>query len=298
MDQATQQTATSSADTGAGRIIASPRAKKMAADLKVDLATVKGTGPQNRIVAEDVERAASQKSNKAPAQKDPIQPDAKRRLIIAERMVKSITTIPAFSVSVEVNAEQLVALYTNVGESIGKAANAKLTYTDLLIKALTVALSETPKINALWADGALNPLSGVSLGLAVATDRGVVAPTLKGLDQLSLQQILTRRHDVTARARQSKLTLEDMEGASGTLSNLGMYRVDQFQGIISPEQTFILAVGKLSKRPWVDEVLTVKPTVILNLSVDHRVADGAVAAEFLQLIAEAIENPYRLLLKE
>lgn len=297
-DQAIQQTATSPSEAGAERIIASPRAKKMAADLKVDLATVKGTGPQNRIVAEDVERAASQKANRTPAQKDPIQPDAKRRLIIAERMVKSITTIPAFSVSVEVNAEQLVALYSNVGESIGKAANAKLTYTDLLIQALTIALSETPQMNTLWAEGAFSPLSGVSLGLAVATDRGVVAPTLKGLDQLSLQQIVSRRQDLTARARQSKLTLEDMEGASGTLSNLGMYRVDQFQGIISPDQTFILAVGKLNKRPWVDEVLTVKPTVILNLSVDHRVADGAVAAEFLQRITDVLENPYRLLLKE
>jgi len=297
-DHAIEQTAISPAEAGVERIIASPRAKKMAADLKVDLATVKGTGPQNRIVAEDVERAASQKANRTPAQKDPIQPDAKRRLIIAERMVKSITTIPAFSVSVEVNAEQLVALYSNVGESIGKAADAKLTYTDLLMKALTIALSETPQMNTLWADGSFTPLSGVSLGLAVATDRGVVAPTLKGLDQLSLQQIVSRRQDLTARARQSKLTLEDMEGASGTLSNLGMYRIDQFQGIISPDQTFILAVGKLSKRPWVDDVLIVKPTVILNLSVDHRVADGAVAAEFLQRIADVLENPYRLLLKE
>ncbi len=298
IDLAIQQTAISPAETGRERIIASPRAKKMAADLKVDLATVKGTGPQNRIVAEDVERAVSHAASKTPAQKDPIQPDAKRRLIIADRMIKSITTIPAFSVSVEVNAEQLVALYGNVGGSIGRAANAKLTYTDLFIKALTIALSEAPQINTLWADGALNPLSSVSLGLAVATDRGVVAPTLKGLEQLSLEQILTRRHDLTLRARQSKLTLEDMEGASGTLSNLGMYRVDQFQGIISPEQTFILAVGKLSKRPWVDGVLLVKPTVILNLSVDHRVVDGAVAAEFLQRITEAIENPYRLLLNK
>jgi pyruvate dehydrogenase E2 component (dihydrolipoamide acetyltransferase) len=302
-DSAIHQAAISPAETESERIIASPRAKKMAADLKIDLATVKGTGPQNRILAEDVERAVSQAASKIPAakahlQKEPVQPDAKRRLIIAERMVKSITTIPAFSVSVEVNAEQLVALYGNVRESIGKAADAKLTYTDLLIKALTIALSRTPQLNSLWSEGALSPHPGVSLGLAVATDRGVMAPTLNGIGQISLEQVVRRRHDLTGRARESKLTLADMEAASGTLSNLGMYRVDHFQGIISPEQTFILAVGRLSKRPWVDEVLTVKPTVILNLSVDHRVADGAVAAEFLQRITEALENPYRLLLNE
>ena len=273
------------------RIVASPRAKKMADDLKVDLTKVKGSGPHNRILAEDVERAATQ-----PASKDFKEPDAKRRQIIADRMVESITTIPAFSVSVEVNADQLVILYDNIREPIGRTANAKLTYTDLLLKALAIAISKTPEMNTLWDGGALRRQSGVSLGLAVATDRGVVAPTLIGVDQLSLEQIVKRRNGLTGRARQGKLTFADMEGASGTLSNLGMYRVDRFQGLISPGQTFILAVGKLSKRPWFDDALTVKPTVILNLSVDHRVADGAVAAVFLERTAEVLESPYQILL--
>jgi pyruvate dehydrogenase E2 component (dihydrolipoamide acetyltransferase) len=132
--------------------------------------------------------------------------------------------------------------------------------------------------------------------MAVATDRGVVAPVLHGIDKLPLEQLVQSRLRMTQGARESKLTFADMEGASGTLSNLGMYRVDRFEGIITPGQTFILAVGQLKKRPWVVEnSLTVTPTLILNLSVDHRVVDGAIAAQFLGEVAEAIENPYQLL---
>ncbi len=283
------------------RIVASPRAKKLAIDLKVDLAKIKGTGPQNRILAEDVERAASQTASaehtaSQTVSKDVNKPDARRRQIIADRMIESITTIPAFSVSVEVNAEQLVLLHQNIRESIGQATNAKLTYTDLLLKALAIALSKTHEMNTLWDGGALHRLSDISVGLAVATDQGVLAPTLTAVSHLSLEQIVKRRADLTDRARHGKLTFADMEGASGTLSNLGMYRVDQFQGLITPGQTFILAVGRLSKRPWADDELTIKPTIKLNLSVDHRVADGAVAAVFLERIAEVLENPYQILL--
>jgi pyruvate dehydrogenase E2 component (dihydrolipoamide acetyltransferase) len=215
----------------------------------------------------------------------------------ADRMVESIMTIPPFSLLAEVNAEQLVLLYESLKEPISRSASAKLTYTDLFLKALAIALSNTPEMNTLWDGGALRRLSGVCLGLAVATDRGVLAPTLTIADQCSLEEMVKRRQELTSRARQGRLTLAEMDRASGTLSNLGMYRVDQFQGIITPGQTFILAVGKLSKRPWYDQVLTVKPTVILNLTVDHRVADGAVAALFLERVAEVLENPYQILLR-
>jgi pyruvate dehydrogenase E2 component (dihydrolipoamide acetyltransferase) len=279
------------------RIVASPRARKMAADLKVDLARVQGSGAQNRIVAEDVERAAASVVVKQPPViRQPSAPDTQRRKIIADRMVESITTIPAFSVSVEVNAEQLVALYDSVKEPINQSTGVKLTYTDLFMKAIGVALPSVSQMNSVWDGDGLRGLSEVSAGLAVATDRGVVVPTLVGIDQLSLPEIARRCADLTERARRGKLTFADMEGASGTLSNLGMYRVDRFQGIITPGQTFILAIGRLGKRPWWNDGLTAKPTVILNLSVDHRVADGASAAIFLQHIAEVLENPYQLLL--
>jgi pyruvate dehydrogenase E2 component (dihydrolipoamide acetyltransferase) len=126
----------------------------------------------------------------------------------------------------------------------------------------------------------------------VATDRGVVAPVLAGGETLSLVQLVTRRAELAEKARRSRLTFADLEGGVGTLSNLGMYRVDRFEGIISPGQSFLLAAGKLRNRPWVEDTsLLIRPTVILNLSVDHRVADGAIAAVFLERIAGIIENP-------
>jgi len=272
------------------RNLVSPRARRVARERGIDLSKIKGSGPGGRIVEDDLRSAPKAASRQAEDS------DIKRRQLIAEKMVESITTIPAFSVSVEVNAENLVALYESLKEPVGRATGTKLTYTDLLLKALAVSLAKTPEMNRLWDAGAIRNPSEISLGLAVATERGVAAPTLVGIDRLSLEQIVNRRAELTDKARQSRLAFSDIEGAVGTLSNLGMYRVDSFEGIITPGQTFILAVGKLQNRPWVaDATLVVKPTLVLNLSIDHRVADGAVAAVFLQRIAEVVENPYQIL---
>jgi len=272
------------------RAAVSPRARRLARELGIDLSSVKGSGPGGRIVEDDLQTFVPKN---APRQAEDT--DTKRRQLIAERMVESINTIPAFSVSVEVNAENLVALYESLKEPIGKAAGTKLTYTDLLLKTLAVSLTKTPEMNRLWNGGTISQLSEVNLGLAVATERGVAAPTLTGVEQDSLEQIVRKRAKLTDKARQSRLAFADIEGAVGTLSNLGMYRIDRFEGIITPGQSFILAVGKLQRRPWVDTTLVVKPTMVLNLSIDHRVADGAIAAVFLQRIAEVIENPYQIL---
>ena len=141
-------------------------------------------------------------------------------------------------------------------------------------------------MNAVWHAGEVRPRNQIVLGLAVATDRGVVAPVLAGGETLSLVQLVTRRAELAEKARRSRLTFADLEGGVGTLSNLGMYRVDRFEGIISPRRSFRLAAGKLRNRPWVEDTsLLIRPTVILNLSVDHRVADGAIAAVFLERIA-------------
>lgn len=273
------------------RIVASPRAKKLAASMGISLSTVKGSGPSGRIVADDV-------ANMKPAngQKQTSQPSSRRRQLIADRMVESINTIPAFSVSSEVNAENLVRLYENLKRPMEDAVGTKLTYTDLLLKALIIALSHTPEMNVHWDNGSSQLLSDVSVALAVATDQGVVAPTLIAADKLSLEQLVERRAEITQKARQSKLTFADLEGAAGTLSNLGMYRVDRFAGLITPGQTFILAVGRLSQRPWVvADAMSIKPILALTLSVDHRAVDGAGAATFLERVIAAIESPYQLL---
>jgi pyruvate dehydrogenase E2 component (dihydrolipoamide acetyltransferase) len=270
----------------------SPRARRRARELGIDIASVQGSGPEGRVVEEDL-------LNLAPVRTAASNSDSKRRQLIADSMVESVRTIPPFSVSLEVNANKLDSLYQSLREPISRSAGAKLTYTDILLRALAISLAETPTMNAVWVAGEVNPRSGIVLGLAVATDRGVVAPVLADVNHLSLAQLVTRRAELTDKARQSRLTFADLEGGVGTLSNLGMYRVDRFEGIISPGQSFILATGKLRNRPWVeDNSLVVRQTVILNLSVDHRVADGAVASLFLERIAEVIENPYRVLWNE
>lgn len=268
----------------------SPRARRKARQLGIDITSVQGSGPEGRVVEKDLLNLAPVRSS---------QTDSKRRQAIAESMLESIRTIPPFSVSLEVNADKLVSLYQSVREPISRRAGSKLTYTDLLFRALAISLSETPAMNAVWEAGEVRPRSQIVLGLAVATDRGVVAPVLTAVERLSLLQIVTRRSELADKARHSRLNFSDLEGGVGTLSNLGMYRVDRFEGIISPGQSFILAAGKLRNRPWAEDTsLVVRPTVILNLSVDHRVADGATAAVFLERIAEVIENPYRVLWNE
>jgi pyruvate dehydrogenase E2 component (dihydrolipoamide acetyltransferase) len=276
----------------------SPRARRQAKRLGIDIAAVMGSGPEGRIVEKDLlELVPAPTTPPLPAAATS-QVDVKRRQLIAESMTESVRTIPAFSVSIEVNAQRLVSLYHDISEPIGKSAGGKLTYTDLLFRALALALAATPAMNAVWKDE-VRPRSQIILGLAVATDRGVVAPVLADVEKLPLVQLIKRRAALIEKARHGRLSFADLEGGVGTLSNLGMYRVDRFEGIITPGQSFILAAGKLRERPWVeDQSLVVRPTVVLNLSVDHRVADGAVAAAFLERIAEVIENPYRVLWNE
>lgn len=281
-----------------GRIVASPRARKIATACHVSLSNVRGSGPNGRIVAADVETALSatpSKQDKTPSRRIS-NTNVRRRQVIADRMVESVRTIPAFSISVEVNAAQLVILYENLRDHIAETAGTKLTYTDLLLKALAIGLNGVPEVNAFWEEEATSQADQINIAMAVATDHGVVAPVLHNIDKMSLDQLVHARSQMTQKARESKLSFADLEGASGTLSNLGMYRVDRFEGIITPRQTFILAVGQLKSRPWiVDDTVTMTSTMVLTLSVDHRVVDGAIAARFLEQVAEAIENPYRLL---
>jgi pyruvate dehydrogenase E2 component (dihydrolipoamide acetyltransferase) len=280
-------------DGGGKGATASPRAKRLAKQLGLDLSKVKSSGPGGRIIEEDVRNAAAALATVVPVEGP--SPHARRRQLIAERMVESVRTIPHFSVAVEVNAEKLVALYESLREPVERAAGSKLTYTDLLLKALALALKNSPEMNATWEEGTIRRHTEIDLGLAIATEYGVAGPVLRGVDRLPLEQLVVRRAELAEKARQSRLALRDLEGGVGTLSNLGMYRVDRFQAIISPGQSFVVAVGKLRNRPWVDTALVIKPTLVFNVTVDHRVADGVRAAIFLERIAEVVENPERTL---
>jgi pyruvate dehydrogenase E2 component (dihydrolipoamide acetyltransferase) len=272
---------------------ASPRARKVARELGIDISQVTLNAGSDRIVEKDVRRFAE---TIRPQVAKITPPDLRRRHLIAERLTKSIQTIPHFSVSAQVRADQLISLHESLKGPVEKQASLKITVTDLLLKALGLALEETAGMMTVWEEGNCQTVAAIDLGLAIASDRGVVAPVIRNVGGLDLVEIARWRLAVTEKERGGRLSLSDLDGGIGTLSNLGTFRVNQFQAIISPGQSFILAVGKIAQRPWVEGgALIVARTVTLTLSVDHRVADGALAAQFLEKIAEIIENPYRLL---
>lgn len=272
---------------------ASPRARKLARELSVDISKVPPSGGRDRIVEADVRQfAASQKSVHAVTPSA----DTRRRRLIAERLTQSVQTIPHFALGVEVRADQLLALRESLKGPIQDQTGQKITITDLLLKALALALADTPAMRAVWEEGNSRPIEAVDLALAIGAESGVVAPIIRNAPALDLAEIARWRHDAIGKANGGKLALSDLEGGIGALSNLGVYRVDRFQALITPGQSFILATGKIARRPWVEsDQLIVAQTMSLTLSVDHRVADGALAAQFLEKISEIIENPYRLL---
>lgn len=274
--------------------VASPRARRVARELGVNLSALQGTGPGGRIVESDVRAVPTSKPQSTVAATAPASADARRRLLIADRMTESIRNIPAFSVALEVNAAKLVDLYESLKGQFARPA--KLTYTDLLLKCVALALQQTPILNAVWVENARQPLEGINLNLAVATNKGLASALMGNVNHLSLEELARARAILTEKARAGRLTLAEVENGTGTLSNLGMYRVDRFEGIITPGQSFIVSVGRIIRRPWVEgEALCIQSTLHLTVSVDHRIADGAEAAAFLERIADTIEKPYRLL---
>jgi pyruvate dehydrogenase E2 component (dihydrolipoamide acetyltransferase) len=291
----------------------SPVARHLAEKLGVDLARVRGSGPGGRIVREDVERAAASALSPssspspvalpypptAPAEREIEHLEGVRR-VVAERMTHSFSTAPHFYLSAEVEATALTRMREGLLPKVEAASGARLTITDILVKVCAQALSEFPQANVAWAEdaqgGGVLHHSEVNIGVAVALDVGLVVPVIRRADQLTLAEIAGRRTDMADRARSGKLTLQDVEGGTFTLSNLGMFRVDQFQAIVNPPQSAILAVGRIRERPVaLDGAAVVRPTLVLTLSVDHRLLDGAQGACLLERVAQLIEEPYLLL---
>jgi len=287
---------------------ASPKARRLARELGVDLATVQGTGPTGRIVAADVQQAAERAE--APAAPAPtaivppgdVEPLRGVRRVVAERMTHSFTTTPHFYLTAEVEATALVRMREGLLSKVEAATGARLTITDILIKVVAQALQEFPEVNVTWANdpqggvGGVLRQSQVNVGVAVAASDGLIVPVIHDADKLPLGKIARRRVDVTQKTRDGKLTLADLEGGTFTLSNLGMFGVDQFHAIINPPQSAVLAVGQIKERPVaVAGNLAIRPTMFLTLSVDHRLLDGVQAARFLQRVAQLIEEPYLLI---
>jgi pyruvate dehydrogenase E2 component (dihydrolipoamide acetyltransferase) len=270
---------------------ASPKARRLAAERGRDVSALRGSGPGGAVLAADV---AAAKLPAAPPARSVEAPGVSTVWrIMAERMTASWTTAPHFYLVREVNVSRLVAWL----EKARKQTGAHVTYTDLLVKLVTAAISQHPAVNASWKDGAIVRNADINIGLAVAIDDGLVVPVLHRADTLSLAELATRREDLVSRAQAGKLRPPDIQGSGFTISNLGMYGVDAFNAIVNPPQAAILAVGRIADRVVaVSGQPAVQPTMVLTLSCDHRALDGARGAQFLGALAELIEEPLALLL--
>ncbi|MDE0193517.1 MAG: dihydrolipoamide acetyltransferase family protein [Gammaproteobacteria bacterium] len=279
-----------------GRIAASPVARKLAGELGVDLADVTGTGPRGRITKEDVQAAADAAAN-APA--GPLAgssiPLTGMRRTIAERMHGSLRDTAQLTMDMEVAMDDAVKLRGDL-VSEWESEGIRVTYTDLVLAAATKALGKHPAMNSALQDDALVRFEAVHIGLAVALDEGLIVPVIKDAQSKSLKEIATHSAELATRARDGKLTLDDVEGGTFTVTSLGMYGVDTFTPILNPPQAGILGVGRIyDGLRWEGETAVKSAMMRLSLTWDHRVLDGAPAAEFLRAVRDFLESPYRLL---
>jgi pyruvate dehydrogenase E2 component (dihydrolipoamide acetyltransferase) len=283
------------------KTIASPRARRLAETLGIDISTVKPAhGP--RIVEEDVRRfqASTQEiPARAPAEETLLIPDraSVTRKVAAQRMTESFRAAPHFYLGVEANAADIVRLRDQLLPPFNQLTRLKLTYTDLFLRAMAIGLKEHPHVNAFWQNDGIQLRDSIDIGFAVQTSVGLLVPVIRKADGLSLFDLARRRHELTEKARGGRLTLHEIEGGSATLSNLGSFGIDWFHAILNPPQSVILATGRISRRAMVvNDSLEVCPALVLSLSVDHRVLDGVTAANFLARIKALIESPSIMLL--
>jgi pyruvate dehydrogenase E2 component (dihydrolipoamide acetyltransferase) len=289
------------------RIFSSPRARLRARELGVDWQSLSGSGPRGRVVEKDVLRAARAATLPGPplSPAPPLEGEGRDvtwempttiQRVTAERMIASFGSAPHFYLSAEVQADALLDLRVRLLPSVESQVGVRLTITDLLVRILGTALAKYPRANVFWDEGRIGLHRQVNVGIAVGTDAGLVVPVLRQADRKPLAQIASERAQLVEKSHAGRLSLDDLSGGTFTLTNLDMFRVDTFQAILNPPQSAILAVGRIAERPAVvGGQLVARPMAVLSLSCDHRLLDGALAAQFLGCIVELIEEPYRLL---
>jgi pyruvate dehydrogenase E2 component (dihydrolipoamide acetyltransferase) len=281
-------------DGHGGRIKASPLARRIARERDIDLAQISGTGPDGRIVAEDVERAAAAPARPAaapvPSGEVESVPLTSIRRTIARRLIEA-WTVPVFQLTVSADMERANALVTTHREL---NPDARLTVTDVLTKVCAQALLRHRAVNAAFTDEAILRYPSANVGIAAATPAGLIVPVIRSAERLTLAEIAAARSDLVGRARDGKLKTEDLEDGTFTISNLGMpqYGIEQFVAVLNPPQAAILAVGATEERPTVrDGEIVARPMMTMTLTVDHRAVDGAEAAEFLRTVKTYLEDP-------
>jgi pyruvate dehydrogenase E2 component (dihydrolipoamide acetyltransferase) len=284
------------------RLFATPLVRKIAREKGIDLASVSGTGPGGRIVRRDLDRlpsavvpvAAPRIEEKASAEGAFVDvPLTGMRKAIARRLTESKTTVPHFYVTADCRVDALLELR----RAINDAGTTKVSVNDFVLKAVAGALVEVPDANAIWNGDSIRRFSGADIAVAVAVDGGLLTPVLRGVDRLPISAISAQIGDLASCARAGTIKQHELEGGSFSVSNLGMYGVTEFSAILNPPHSGILAVGGAVQKPVVvDGELGVGTVITVTLSADHRVIDGAVAAQWMAAFVRRIENPLTILI--
>jgi pyruvate dehydrogenase E2 component (dihydrolipoamide acetyltransferase) len=275
---------------------ASPKARRLGKELGVEIGKIRGTGPDGVITAEDVQAFANAKGATevlaAPVQVEALSAVAR---LMAERMTQSWTSVPHFFLVRDMDAGALVEAQKRISAEMQKTQGAAATVTDLLIMLVARVVAKHPRMNSSWTGQGIRAYPDVNISVAMAVKDGVVSAVIHKADTLRFSEISSQRRELTERARTGRLRPADITGGTFTISNLGMYKVDAFNAIIAPPQAAILAVGSISERVVpVAGKPGIRPMMTMTLSSDHRVVDGARAAEFLSDLADAIREPEKL----
>ncbi len=282
------------------RIKASPLAKRIAENEKIDLARITGTGPHGRIVKDDVLNSRNTTTKHAVDRRNPndhtILPNSNIRRVIAKRLLESKQNIPHFYLSIECNIDKLLYLREEMNAIVGDKPELKMSINDWIIKAAAMALVEVPEANASWTEEAVLQYNNVDISVAVAIDGGLITPIIRNADHKAIANISSEMKALAKRARENNLRPEEFQGGGFSISNLGMYGIKNFQAIVNPPQSSIMAIGASNKRPIViNDQITIATLLDISLSCDHRVVDGAVGAKFLASFKKIIEHPVRML---
>jgi pyruvate dehydrogenase E2 component (dihydrolipoamide acetyltransferase) len=270
---------------------ASPKARRLASERGIEITTIKGSGPNGAVLVADLPQGTATIGSAGSLET----PGTVWR-VMAERMTASWTTVPHFYLIRDVDASHLIEWRTRIVTMVEKRSGVKPTYTDLLVKLIGFTLCDHPRLNAAWAHGNIQLNQDVNVGMAVAIEDGLIVPVIRHADSASIGEIALQRKDLIERALTRKLRPADISDGTFTLSNLGMYNVDVFNAIVNTPQAAILAVGRIAERVVpVNGQPAVRSMMTMSLSCDHRVVDGARAAQFLDDLANLIENPLGLL---
>ena len=296
-----------------GRLIVSPLAARMAAEAGIDLRSLSGSGPGGRIIKRDIEAALDQSKSAAPATKQAAsqlravvstpqrqwgaspyhdEPASEIRRTIARRLVTSLGPVPHFFLTSEIEMDRAVEMRKGINSL---DPELKISINDIIIKVAAAALIQHPQVNASFQDKSVRYYERADIGVAVAIEDGLITPVIRSADQKSLSEIATEVRELAERARNRKLKPEEYTGASFSVSNLGMFGIDEFTAVINPPEGAILAVGAVTAKPVVrDDEIVVRQMMRVTMSCDHRVIDGATGAKFLQTFKKVLENPLYL----